>query len=165
MQTYSFNDRITKWMNVVAQHKNMIVITNNIVSRMKSWKIFFTGGVSHTCTTGQTVHLSICPSLDPEGHRGTTDDLATSCVNLCLSSTAFCGLKSPVVFTLWRCLSLLLCSTHNALPQDGLYHAGWLGDMSVPHLTNRHVHNQLLSSGLPENLTPKRPVTYYQCWF
>ena len=37
-------------------------------------------------------YRSIYLSLDPEGRRGTTDDLATSCLHLCLSATALCDL-------------------------------------------------------------------------
>ena len=69
-------------------------------------------------------------SLDPEGRRGTTEDLVTSCLHLCLSSTTLCdsGKYSPVhLLTLssnhFLCLPLLLATLTVPCRQDGLYQA------------------------------------------
>ena len=65
------------------------------------------GGKYNTFTVwrhvGECVFFSwllIRLSLDPEGRTCTTDDLATNCDHLCLSSTALChsGKSSPVQF-------------------------------------------------------------------
>ena len=44
-----------------------------------------------------SVCLSIYLSLDPKGRWGTTDDLATSCLNLCLPQTSVTLSSSPVL--------------------------------------------------------------------
>ena len=73
--------------------------------------------------------LSIYLALDPEGCRGTTDDLSTSCLHVFHSLLCNTGKSSHVHSVMLSSSSS--CSPHSAL-QDGLCQAGWLGDVSVP---------------------------------
>ena len=84
------------------------------------------------------LRAKLMTAADGSGRRGTTDNRVTSCLNLCLSSTALCdcGKSSPVLFlTLsshrFLCLPLLLaplavpCKVVIANPDDRetcLYH-------------------------------------------
>ena len=94
----------------------------------------------------QEIHLSIDLSVPWPRGRGTTNDLATSCLHLCLSSTALCDgkVQSCPLSDVFPPLPLSSsCSPHSAL-QDGLFFAGWLGDMSLTlQLSSLHCSQEI----------------------
>ena len=102
----------------------------------------------HMEKTNTLAHNLYLP-LDPEGPRGTTNDLATSCIHLCLSSITLCdyGKSSPVhSLTLsshrFLCLSLFLVPL--TVP----------GKINLPGRTiGRHVRITTLVHNLSESQT------------
>ena len=95
-------------------------------------------------TSVQTLYpLSIYHlSLDPEGRRIITDDLATSCLHLCLSCTVLgdSGESSPV--------HSVTLSSHcfRSLPQDPSsrsHHSAFIARLSLPcQVIGRHYQNK-----------------------
>ena len=91
--------------------QNWKILTSMISNSLLTLKMVQGNQNQYECVTlnGGFHCLSTCVylSLDLESHRGTTNDLGTSCLHLCLSSTALCdyGKSSPVH-------SLMLSSPH-----------------------------------------------------